>query len=86
MFQVQKRVYGNLNCWHTAMMKFYALRIWDEEFHDFWLGFQRLSTELDYNKVTPISGLTFKLIPALQIQLALANKALTKLYAYADRC
>lgn len=74
MFNLLERAYGNPSCQHTAMNKFRALQMQDEEFNIFWAEFQRLAANLDHGDSTLISELTRKLIPSLQRQLTTGEK------------
>ena len=64
MFEILQKVYGNVNQTHTAMNKFWDLKM-TKDFNSFWAEFQVLASELDHNETTLISKLKYKLTPLL---------------------
>ena len=85
MFEVLQKAYGDVNQKHTAMNKFQDLKM-TKDFNSFWAEFQVLASELDYNEVTLISELKFKLIPSLFQAMAGGVSWPTDIHEYAKQC
>lgn len=60
MFEVLQKTYGNINRAHTAINKFWDLKM-TKDFNNFWAKFQVLASELDHNKAAFNSELKYKL-------------------------
>ena len=69
IFEVLQKAYEDVNQKHTAMNKFWDLKM-TKDFNSFWAEFQVLTSELDHNKSTLISELKFKLTPSLSWAMA----------------
>ena len=69
MFEVLQKAYSDVNQTHTAMNKFWDLKMM-KDFNSFWAKFQVLASELDHNEATLISELKYKLTPSLSQAMA----------------
>ena len=81
-----ERVFRDANRLKNAENEYQNLRQSNRDFNSFWADFQRLALEIDRNKATLISNLTFKLSLEMKQQLASGDKRLTDLHEYAERC
>lgn len=81
---VINKVYGDPNRRHTAQRQYLKLYQNKTPFHDFWMEFQRVSTELGYNNETLVDDLQHKINPDLQ--RAMLNERTTDLNEFADIC
>ena len=78
-------VFGDPNRRQNAKYKFRVL-YQTGDFNTFWAEFFWLSIELDRNKSTLISNLTFKLSHDVRQQLINGNKPPINLFKYAEQC
>ena len=85
MFEVLQMAYGNINWAHTAMNKFWDLKM-TKDFNSFWAKFQVLASELDHNKSTLISELKFKLTLLLSWAMAGSVSWPKDIYKYTKQC
>ena len=85
MFKVLQKAYGNFNWAHTAINKFWDLKI-TKDFNSFWAEFQVLASELDHNEATLISELKYKLTPLLFWAMADNVSRPTDIHEYAKQC
>ena len=85
MIAYLKYVFGNSNRRKNAENKFQALRLSGKDFNTFWVEFQQLAIEPDWNKATLINDLIFKLSYDMRCQLITRDKQLTSLLKYAKR-
>ena len=85
MFKVLQKAYGNVNWQHTAMNKFWDLKM-TKDFNSFWAKFQVLASELDYNKATLISELKYKLTLSLSQAMAGGISRPKDIHKYAKQC
>ena len=85
MFEVLQKVYSDVNRAHTAMNKFWDLKM-TKDFNSFWAKFQVLASELDHNKATLISKLKYKLTPSLSQAMADSVSRLKDIHEYAQQC
>jgi hypothetical protein len=66
IFDYLTQVYGDPDRRHTAQRAYLKLYQGRRPFAEFWAEFQRLAAELDYNQISMIDDLRFKLNPSLQ--------------------
>ena len=85
MFEVLQKAYSNINQAHTAINKFWDLKM-TKDFNSFWAKFQVLASELDHNEVTLISELKYKLTPSLSRAMASGVSRPKDIYEYAQQC
>ena len=85
MFEVLQKAYGNINRAHTAMNKFWDLKMM-KDFNSFWTKFQVLASELDHNKATFISELKYKLTLLLSRALPSGVSWPKDIHEYAQQC
>ena len=85
MFEVLQKAYSNVNQAHTAMNKFWDLKMM-KDFNSFWAELQILASKLDHNKAILISELKFKLIPLLSQAMAGGVSWPTDIHEYAKQC
>ena len=69
MSKVLQKAYRDVNQKHTAMNKFWDLKM-TKDFNSFWAEFQVLISELDHNETILISELKFKLTSLLSRAMA----------------
>ena len=85
MFKVLQKAYGNVNQKHTAMNKFWDLKM-TKDFNSFWAKFQVLTSELDHNKSTLIIELKYKLTALLSQAMAGGISWPKDFHEYAQQC
>ena len=85
MFEVLQKAYGDVNQAHTAMNKFWDLKM-TKNFNSFWAEFQVLASELDHNEATLISKLKYKLTLSLSRAMAGSVSWLKDIHEYAQQC
>ena len=85
MFEILQKTYGDVNRAQTAMNKFRDLKM-TKDFNSFWVKFQVLASELDYNEATLISELKYKLTLSLSQAMAGGVSWPTDIYEYAKQC
>ena len=86
MLAYLERVFGDPNRRANAEYEFRILHQEGQDFNTFWTEFLRLSIELDQNKSTLISDLTFKLSHDIRRQLINGDEPSTNLFKYAEWC
>ena len=86
MLAYLERVFGDPNRHANAKYKFRILHQEGQDFNTFWAEFLWLFIELDQNKSTLISNLTFKLSHDVRRQLINGDKPPTDFFEYAERC
>ena len=84
MFEVLQKAYDNVNWAHTAMNKFWDLKMM-KNFNSFWAEFQVLVSKLDYNEVTLISKLKYKLTSLLSQAMADGVSQPKDIHGYAQQ-
>ena len=86
MLAYLEQVFDDPNRRVNAEYKFRILHQEGQEFNTFWAEFLWLSIELNWNKSTLISNLTFKLSHEVRQQLINGDEPPTNLFKYAERC
>ncbi len=84
VLSIINKMYDDLNHHHTAQrqyLKLYQNKIF---FHEFWMKFQRFSTELEYNNETLLNNLQHKI--SSDLQRATLNEWITNLNEFIDIC
>ena len=85
IFEILQKTYDNVNWAHTAINKFWDLKI-TKNFNSFWTEFQVLVSELDHNESTFICELKLKLIPSLSQAMAGGVSRPKNIHKYVKQC
>ena len=85
MFEVLQKAYRDVNQKHTAMNKFWDLKMM-KDFNNFWTEFQVLASELDHNESMFITELKYKLALLLSQAMVSGVSQLKNLHKYAQQC
>ena len=85
MFKVLQKAYGDIDRAHTAMNKFWDLKM-TKDFNSFWVEFQVLASELDHNETTLISKLKHKLTLSLSQAMAGGMSWPKDIHEYVQQC